>query len=319
MKNNFKSYKSKISLFLSILIVFQLVIFNGNTINAATTTSISYTVSGNTTVGNTIEIAVNVSNVSDLYGGSIDFLYDTSLLEVQSISKGTVFGSNEILTPLGTSGKINNGQASFAITLKGNKAGITASNGTVAVIKAKVLKAGTVKLNTIGDNSSLSLSGNTVRVKLANSNGGSISYSSTNINMNLVNYSTTRIEQNNSKIKYSGSWLNYSNSACSNGNEAYSYTASSFVAITFTGTGIRWISDSNASSGIAKVSIDGGAPITIDNYSNSSTFQKVAFEKLGLSQGTHTLKIEVTGTKNPSAKAANVVVDAFEIIDGNIL
>ncbi|MGG7141907.1 cohesin domain-containing protein, partial [Clostridium nigeriense] len=189
MKSNIKFYKNKLSLFLSALFLIQLVLFNTNNIVfAATTPSVSYTVTGETKIGNTIEIAVNVSNISDLYAGSIDFVYDTNLLEIQSITKGNIFGNNEVLTPIGANGKIENGQASFAITMKGNKDGISSDNGTIAVIKAKILKEGTVKLNTTSSNTeSLNLTGNTIRVKLADSNGSNISYNFTNKNIALEN------------------------------------------------------------------------------------------------------------------------------------
>ena len=87
MKNKFKFFKSKFSILLSFLFFFQLILFNTNNIafaNTLTSTpSISYTVNGETNVGNTIEIVINVLNVTDLYGGSVDFLYDPSILEVQ--------------------------------------------------------------------------------------------------------------------------------------------------------------------------------------------------------------------------------------------
>ena len=188
MKNKLKNFKNKFSLFLSFLFLFQLILFNSNnTAFAVTTPSISYTVTGETKIGNTIEIAVNISNVTDLYGGSIDFIYDTSLLEIQSVTKGNIFGSNTVLTPLGSNGKVENGQASFALFLNGDKSGVNGS-GTLAVIKAKVLKEGTVKLNTTNSNKpGLSLDGNTVRVKLSNSKIGNIDYMYKNKSITLNN------------------------------------------------------------------------------------------------------------------------------------
>ena len=181
MKNKLKNFKNKFSLFLSFLFLFQLILFNyNNTTLAVTTPSISYTVTGETKIGNTIEIAVNISNVTDLYGGSIDFIYDASLLEIQSVTKGNIFGSNTVLTPLGSNGKVENGQASFALFLNGDKSGVNGS-GTLAVIKAKVLKEGTVKLNTTNSNKpGLSLDGNTIRVKLSNSEVKNIDYTPNN-------------------------------------------------------------------------------------------------------------------------------------------
>ncbi|WP_328591943.1 triple tyrosine motif-containing protein [Clostridium tertium] len=146
-------------------------------------------------VGNIITIAVNVSNVTDLYGGSIDFVYDSKLIEVQSVTKGNIFASNEVLTPIGPNEKIENGQASFAISMKGNKPGINSTSGTIAIIKAKVLKEGTVKLNTTNTNTpTLTLNGNTIRVKLSNSNGNNIGYNFTNKDISLKSNASLNIQ-----------------------------------------------------------------------------------------------------------------------------
>lgn len=49
---------------------------------------------------------------------------------MQSVTKGNIFDSNEVLTPIGSNGKIKNRQASFAISMKGNKISINlSSNG----------------------------------------------------------------------------------------------------------------------------------------------------------------------------------------------
>lgn len=196
MKNKFKYYKHKLSLFFSILFLFQLILFNtDNTVFAATTPSVSYTITGEAKVGNIITIPVNVANVTNLYGRSIDFVYDSNLIAVQSITKGNIFGSNEVLTPIGSNGKIENGQASFAISMKGNKPGINSTSGTIAIIKAKVLKEGTVKLNTTNTNTpTLTLNRNTIRVKLSNSNGNNIGYNFTNKNISLKSNASLNIQ-----------------------------------------------------------------------------------------------------------------------------
>ena len=143
-----KKLTNKIAKLLSILLMFQLIAFNAKPVFAASNTIVSYTVTGTPEIGNTIEIAVNISNVKDLYGGSIDFIYDPNVLQVESITKG-------------------------------NKPGVYA-DGTIAVIKAKILKEGSVELNTTSSNDSLSLTGNTVRVKLVSASITPINYSAIN-------------------------------------------------------------------------------------------------------------------------------------------
>jgi len=86
------------------------------------------------------------------------------------------------------------------------------------------------------------------------------------------------------------------------------------VALTFTGTGVRWIGERGRVIGIARVSLDGGAPVDIDGYAFlQEEYQAVLFNATGLASGTHTLIITVTGGKNAAAVGTNVVLDAFEI------
>ena len=61
---------------------------------ASTVPSISYTTSKTKVyTGDQFDINVNINNVTDLYGASIDFQYDPSLIKVLDIRKGSVFGS----------------------------------------------------------------------------------------------------------------------------------------------------------------------------------------------------------------------------------
>jgi len=49
----------------------------------------------------------------------------------------------------------------------------------------------------------------------------------------------------------------------------------------------------------------------VDSYASSAIYQVPLFAKAGLSAGSHTLKIVVTGTKNPAATDALVPIDAI--------
>lgn len=51
----------------------------------------------------------------------------------------------------------------------------------------------------------------------------------------------------------------------------------------------------------------------VDAYSGSLDAQKVLFEKTGLGEGSHTIKVLVDGGQNPSAEGAHVTIDAFEL------
>lgn len=163
-----------ISRFLCFLLVFQLCFQNPPNVYAASIPVITYTIGGNPRVGNTVDIIVNVADSQNLYGGSVDFLYDSDLIEILGIEKGNIFGANTVQVPVQLTQ--NKGQASIALMLTGNKSGVTTS-GTLAVIKAKILKPGTISLTTTSTDKQLTLGGSTIRVKLSDNNAKPINYS----------------------------------------------------------------------------------------------------------------------------------------------
>ena len=81
-----------------------------------------------------------------------------------------------------------------------------------------------------------------------------------------------------------------------------------------TGTGIKWIAATAPLFGKAEVYIDNVLQTTVDLYSSSPKIKQVVYEKTGMTNGGHTIRIEVTGTKNTSAKNYFIDLDAFEVV-----
>ena len=125
-----------------------------------------------------------------------------------------------------------------------------------------------------------------------------------------------KYEQNNSNIKYNGTWLKDFNQLYSGGSVLYSTTPGDSIEFTFKGTGFKWVQPVNAYRGIAKVTIDGVAQ-NIDNYSTNDVLQKKVFSKLNLVEGTHKVKLEVTEDRNPQSFGINQALDYLEILSGN--
>ena len=71
--------------------------------------------------------------------------------------------------------------------------------------------------------------------------------------------------------------------------------------LTFTGTGISWIGYRDEWSGIARVFMDGVLVAEVDTYATPYESQAIIHTVSGLSDGTHTLVIEVTGNRNPAS------------------
>lgn len=130
-------------------------------------------------------------------------------------------------------------------------------------------------------------------------------------------------ENNDSRLTYSplgtGHWsLNGSSSYASGGNYAVGNGAGAVLTFTFTGTAVQWIALMDQYSGQAQVTIDGVSEV-VDTYRAYGTpgfgWQQIAWQKTGLTYGTHNVRIEVLGTKNPNSGGVGVGIDAFKITE----
>ena len=82
-------------------------------------------------------------------------------------------------------------------------------------------------------------------------------------------------------------------------------------------TGVTWIGYADEWAGIARVFVDGTLRATVDTYSSPSQARKPLFTVSGLAPGSHTLRIEVTGTRNAASGGAWIWVDAFDVAGGS--
>jgi len=123
-----------------------------------------------------------------------------------------------------------------------------------------------------------------------------------------------RYQQNSSAVKYTGTWFTNNNSVQSGGSAALAMNAGSKATFSFTGTAVSWIGCRDEWAGIAKVYIDNVLVGTVDTYSSAAKAQTALYSRTGLARGTHSITIEVTGTRNPSSGGSWIWVDAFDVI-----
>jgi hypothetical protein len=128
----------------------------------------------------------------------------------------------------------------------------------------------------------------------------------------------TRVEENHPAINYSGSWVVDSQGVNSAGRAIVLNQSGARASLAFTGTAIAWIGAGGFDRGVARVYLDGTAN-TIDTYSAIRNDQQMLFVGKGLSQGVHTLVIEVTPMKNLNAAGSGISIDAFEISNGGLV
>ena len=125
----------------------------------------------------------------------------------------------------------------------------------------------------------------------------------------------TRYEQGDTRLVYSGTWSTQSVAQASAGTSAHGYEKSAGVIVTFTGTRLDWIATLAPENGLADVSLDGAAPITIDLYSDTSLYQQKVWTSGTLTKGTHWVEIR-WNTTNHTDKVTHTFIsaDAFDVV-----
>src|SRR5436190_483285 len=127
--------------------------------------------------------------------------------------------------------------------------------------------------------------------------------------------SGTRREETDPAVSYTAGWLQGNRDhPYSEGTAAVSTIPGDRATFTFTGTSVSWIGYRGPQAGIARVILDGSVVTdSLDLYIPSEGPQEAVFTLPGLAAGSHTLTIEVTGSKNPASLGVSIVVDAFDV------
>ena len=145
------------------------------------------------------------------------------------------------------------------------------------------------------------------------------------------------INNTDPRIVYNGDWI-YDEAALVsfNSDEHYSSNKGDYAEFTFTGNGISILGTKMENRGHADIFLDGEKIYTLDGYAdrlkepNISTSahstqylseylnyvipeKQELYSVAGLSNGPHTIKVLVTGTKQDRASDYGVAIDAFEI------
>ena len=122
----------------------------------------------------------------------------------------------------------------------------------------------------------------------------------------------TRYEQDHSSVSYSGPWISNSQAVLSGGSAALATDMGAWATFAFSGTAVRWIGFRDEWAGIGRVYVDGQPRSIVDSYRSPSAAQSSLFSASALAPGSHTLEIEVTGTRNPLSAGSWVWLDALE-------
>src|SRR5580658_9881996 len=96
----------------------------------------------------------------------------------------------------------------------------------------------------------------------------------------------TRFEQSDPRIAYTGTWYPNSDAPNSGGSAVLANLKGSQAVVTFNGTGITWIGESDGYSGLCYLTLD-GVQTTVDTGSTTGTtlYQQPLFAVHGLAAG----------------------------------
>ncbi|PKQ17089.1 MAG: hypothetical protein CVT67_01220 [Actinobacteria bacterium HGW-Actinobacteria-7] len=129
---------------------------------------------------------------------------------------------------------------------------------------------------------------------------------------------TTRFQNSDAKLAWSGYWVTQSRSELSGGTLSYSAISRSTAKASFSGTGIAWIGTRGPKFGKAAVYVDGKLNRTVDLYSKTTAYRQSVFNVTALSPGTHVIEIVVLRQKNSASGGYLVGVDALDVINGSM-
>jgi O-glycosyl hydrolase len=158
--------------------------------------------------------------------------------------------------------------------------------------------------------SPISITGNQLNVTAAPKS--ITTYVMTNVKA-TVNDNTTGTGIN--QFSYNTPWGYYaSQPGAYNLDNHWSGTTGDDYQVQFTGSQVKVYAAVAPNQGIAAFSVDGGAETNVDLYASSRTDQVLQWTSPSLTPGTHTLKVRVTGSKNPASSYYYVPADRVDVI-----
>jgi hypothetical protein len=117
----------------------------------------------------------------------------------------------------------------------------------------------------------------------------------------------TMVDERNSAVSYAGAWTEETQTGAYLDTQKYTQTASASASYTFSGTGVRSYTKYSANHGVFNIYLDGIFQTSIDAYAASPRWQVLVFEKTGLSNSSHVLKVVNAATSGRPF----MVVDVF--------
>ncbi|MBB6730915.1 discoidin domain-containing protein [Cohnella zeiphila] len=120
------------------------------------------------------------------------------------------------------------------------------------------------------------------------------------------------------QFDYTGTWTAETGNAFNYHEDNHQSSAEGdSYEVKFSGVQIQLYSELENDMGIVGVSIDGGDEAMVDTYSSTHIGDALAYTSPRLPDGTHTLKVRLTGTKNPDSSGTKHVADRVVVVSAN--
>jgi O-glycosyl hydrolase len=117
----------------------------------------------------------------------------------------------------------------------------------------------------------------------------------------------------NNQYQYTGTWSYGSQSGAFQNDNHWSSSTNANYQVRFNGTRIQLYGARANNHGIAAVSIDGGTEVNVDFYAATRADNVLLWTSPTLPAGNHTLRVRVTGTRNPSSSGNPITADRVVI------
>ena len=121
--------------------------------------------------------------------------------------------------------------------------------------------------------------------------------------------------ENSGAMVYTGAWNQQALDTANGGGVKHASTEGSTAQFTFTGRNVAWVSTKGPNMGKATVSVDGVVVSTVNLYKSTTQYRKIIFSQSGLDPTvSHTIAVQVLGTKKAASSGTRVDVDAFVVL-----
>lgn len=130
-----------------------------------------------------------------------------------------------------------------------------------------------------------------------------------------LTFTLTPAQEDDSRVTYQGTWQHGQTSTAYGGSLRFATAAGRTATFAFTGNSIAWVSTLGPNRGIAEVRLDGAFVATVDLFAPTTLNRRIAYALHGLSDGSHSLTVRVTGTQHADATGRRVDVDGFVVSD----